>query len=141
MIYKKHALISVNNKTNLDKICQTLSKHGINIIATNTTASYINSIGYKSISVSQITKFKEILDGKVKTLHPLIYASILFDRQNKKQLKKVIDLKVPIIDFVIVPHLKKVLYLILLPFLTVQKFAVSIFAIVHLLRPILYFSF
>ncbi|PPR48019.1 MAG: Bifunctional purine biosynthesis protein PurH [Alphaproteobacteria bacterium MarineAlpha5_Bin9] len=102
MIYKKHALISVNNKTNLDKICQTLSKHGINIIATNTTASYINSIGYKSISVSQITKFKEILDGKVKTLHPLIYASILFDRQNKKQLKKVIDLKVPIIDFVIV---------------------------------------
>ena len=80
---KKYALISVFNKEKIEKICQTLLNHNINIIATGSTATYIKKSGYKCYSINYFTKFKEILDGRVKTLHPNIHASILFKRKNR----------------------------------------------------------
>ena len=74
---QQYALISVFDKSNLKIICQTLNKHKIKIISTGTTSKHIQKIGFKCESVSNLTKFKEILDGRVKTLHPKIHASLL----------------------------------------------------------------
>ena len=90
------------NKENIEKICQTLLKHNINIIATGSTSTYIKKSGYKCYHISHFIKFKEILDGRVKTLHPKIHASILFKRKNKKHIKEFKKLNFPEIDFVIV---------------------------------------
>ena len=99
---KKFALISVYNKTKLERICDLFKKNDIQIISTGSTAKYIKKIGFECFKVSDFTKFEEILDGRVKTLHPLIHASLLFDRQDKEHLYKFYDLHFPIIDFVIV---------------------------------------
>ena len=70
------SLVSVYNKKNLEKICDSFKKYNIHIISTGSTAKYIKKIGYNCLEVSHFTKFEEILDGRVKTLHPLIHASL-----------------------------------------------------------------
>ena len=101
-IKKKYALISVFDKTDLSYICQTLLKFNIGLISTGSTAKTIKKSGFKCKLVSDLTKFKEILDGRVKTLHPKIHASILHDRKNKYHIHTFKKLNFPIIDFVIV---------------------------------------
>jgi len=101
-IEKKYALISVFDKTNLSYICQTLAKFNIGLISTGSTAEVIKKAGFKCKLVSDLTKFNEILDGRVKTLHPKIHASILHDRKNKYHINSFKKLNFPIIDFVIV---------------------------------------
>ena len=98
----KYALISVYNKNNIQIICKFFKINNIQIISSGSTAKYIKKIGYKSFTINQLTKFKEMLDGRVKTLHPYIHASILYERQNKKHTKEFNKLKFPSIDFVIV---------------------------------------
>ena len=99
---KRHALISVYNKSGLEELCKSLKKFNIDIISTGSTAIKIRELGFKCKDVSKLTKFKEILDGRVKTLEPKIHASILYDRLNKKHEEKFKDLNFPKIDFVIV---------------------------------------
>ena len=99
---ERFALISIYNKEKIEFICDTFKKNNIQIISTGSTANYIEKIGFKCSKVSDFTKFEEILDGRVKTLHPLIHASLLFDRNNKKHINKFKNLHFPIIDFVIV---------------------------------------
>ena len=101
-IEKKYALISVFDKTDLFYICQTLTKYKIGLISTGSTAQKIIEAGFKCKLVSDLTKFKEILDGRVKTLNPKIHASILHDRKNKYHVNTFKKLNFPIIDFVIV---------------------------------------
>ena len=101
-IEKKYALISVFDKTDLSYICQTLAKFNIGLISTGSTAEVIKKAGFKCKLVSDLTKFNEILDGRVKTLHPKIHASILHDRKNKCHINSFKKLNFPIIDFVIV---------------------------------------
>ena len=59
-------------------------------------------MGFKCIDISKITKFKEMLDGRIKTINPLIYASLLYLRKNKKHKKQFLSLKIPEISIVIV---------------------------------------
>ena len=99
---KRNALISVYDKSSLNKICAILDKFNIGIISTGATARKIISLGYDCSEVSSLTKFKEILDGRVKTLNPKLHASILFKRNNPEHVKTFKKLKFPIIDFVIV---------------------------------------
>jgi phosphoribosylaminoimidazolecarboxamide formyltransferase / IMP cyclohydrolase len=99
---KRNALISVYDKSSLEKICSVLKKFNIDIISTGATAKKIVSLGYKCKEISNLTKFKEILDGRVKTLNPKLHASILYKRNNPKHIKTFVKLKFPIIDFVIV---------------------------------------
>ena len=101
-VEKKYALISVFDKTDLSYICQTLDRFNIGLISTGSTAKTIKKAGFKCKLVSDLTKFKEILDGRVKTLHPKIHASILHDRKNKYHIHTFKELNFPIIDFVIV---------------------------------------
>jgi len=98
----RNALISTYYKENLDIVCKNLVKFNINIISTGSTSDYISSLGYKNKKIEKITQFKEILDGRVKNLHPKIYASLLYDRKNKKHISTFKKLNFPSIDFVIV---------------------------------------
>jgi phosphoribosylaminoimidazolecarboxamide formyltransferase/IMP cyclohydrolase len=72
------------------------------MISTGATAKKIISLGYECKEISSLTKFKEILDGRVKTLNPKLHASILYKRQNPEHEKVFKKLNFPIIDFVIV---------------------------------------
>ena len=101
-IKEQYALISVFDKINLDFVCKVFKKNNIKIISTGSTSKYIKKIGYSSISVSNLTKFKEILDGRVKTIHPKIHASLLYKRSDKKHIKSFSKLNFPSINFVIV---------------------------------------
>ena len=99
---KKHALISVFNKDGIVELCKIFINHQIEIIATESTAKHISSYGIACKTISNITKFNELLDGRVKTLHPKIHASLLFNRKNRKHLNMFKRLNFPIIDFVVV---------------------------------------
>ena len=98
----KRAIISVSDKSHLIKILPTLKKFKVEILSSGGTYKYIRKLGFKSVEISDFTKFHEILDGRVKTLHPKIHSGILFKRDSKKHLNqmKVQDYKN--IDLVIV---------------------------------------
>ena len=99
---KKYALISVFNKQKLNILCAGLKKFNIEFISTGSTAKYIKKLGFKCYEISKLTKFPEILDGRVKTIHPKIHASLLFDRKKESHRKIFNKLQFPQIDFVIV---------------------------------------
>ena len=82
----KQALISVSDKNNLEKILKTLKKFKIKIISSGGTYKNITKLGYKSSEVSKFTNSSEILDGRVKTLHPKVHAGILNKRNKKTRL-------------------------------------------------------
>jgi phosphoribosylaminoimidazolecarboxamide formyltransferase/IMP cyclohydrolase len=96
------ALISVSDKTNLSKVLQTLDKYKIKIISSGGTYKSIKKLGYSCTEVSAYTGFKEMLDGRIKTLHPKIHAGILHDRSNKKHAKEMSKKKFPSLDLIIV---------------------------------------
>ena len=102
IIDQKYALISVYNKSKLLYLCNNLKKHNFKFISTGSTAKQIKSLGHKCYEISKLTKFKEILDGRVKTLNPKIHGSILYDRENKNQFKEFKMLNTPKIDLVVV---------------------------------------
>ena len=99
---KRYALISVFDKKKLKLICEKFIKFNIGIIATDSTAEQIYKLGFDCELVSDLTRFKEILDGRVKTLHPKIHASLLYNRKNTTHLRTFDRLNFPTIDFVIV---------------------------------------
>ena len=98
-----NVLISVSDKSNLDKIARFLDNLNCNIISTGGTYNYLKNIKVKNLSkVSEITNSPEILDGRVKTLHPLIHGGILAKRNNKKHLDEINNISGLFIDMVIV---------------------------------------
>ena len=98
----KNALISVSNKENLVSLLKTLKKFKINIISSGGTYAAIKKLGYECTELAKYTGFKEMLDGRVKTLHPKIHAGILHDRQNKKHKNEMSKQNFPAIDLIIV---------------------------------------
>jgi len=98
----KNALISVSDKGELISILKILKKYNINIISSGGTHSSIRKLGYSCTEISKYTGFKEMLDGRVKTLHPKIHAGILHDRFNKKHQGEMNKQKFPSIDLIIV---------------------------------------
>ena len=87
----KRALISVSDKNNLINLLKVLKKYNIEIISSGGTFKEIRKLKYKCLEVSDYTHSPEILNGRVKTLHPKIHAGILSKRNNishQKDLKK-----------------------------------------------------
>jgi len=82
----KRALISVSNKDDIVEFSKKLTKLGFEILSTGGTANILRKKGLKIIDVSDVTGFPEILDGRVKTLHPFIHAGILAKRKEKKHM-------------------------------------------------------
>ena len=103
MLHKiKNALISVSDKTYLDDVLKMLNKYNIKIISSGGTYKAIKNLGYKCTEVSKYTGFDEMLDGRVKTLHPKIHAGILHDRTNRKHIVEMSKKKFPPLDLIIV---------------------------------------
>ncbi len=98
----KYALISVYKKNNLRYLCSNLIKNNYRLISTGSTGKKIRSMGFKCIDISKVTKFKEMFDGRIKTINPLIYASLLYVRDKKIHKKQFLSLNVPEISIVIV---------------------------------------
>ena len=99
---QKFALISVFDKGNLRYLCTNLKKYNYKFISTGSTGNKIRGMGFSCKDISKITKFKEMLDGRVKTINPLIYSSLLYKRENEFHKKQFLSLKIPEIDIVIV---------------------------------------
>tara|TARA_B100000242_G_scaffold231512_1_gene171535 strand:+ start:665 stop:1264 length:600 start_codon:yes stop_codon:yes gene_type:complete len=99
---KKFALISVFEKKNLKYLCSNLSKFNYSFLSSGSTGKKIRDLGYKCEDISKLTKFKEMFGGRVKTLNPLIYSSLLYIRDNKLHKKQFKLLNFPKIDIVIV---------------------------------------
>ena len=87
----KKAIISLSDKTEISLVLKILKKYNVKIISSGGTSEKIKKYGYKCKEISKYTNSDEILDGRVKTLHPKLYAGILSKRENKnhkKELKK-----------------------------------------------------
>ena len=98
----KNALVSVSDKENLISLLKTFKKFNIRVISSGGTHKFIRKLGYNCTELSNYTGFKEMLDGRVKTLHPKIHAGILHDRQNKKHKTEMSKQKFPSIDLIVV---------------------------------------
>tara|TARA_B100001057_G_scaffold352330_1_gene354012 strand:+ start:2806 stop:4362 length:1557 start_codon:yes stop_codon:yes gene_type:complete len=98
----KTALISISDKTNLKSLLFALKKYNIKIISSGGTSKEIKRLKFKCIEVSKFTGSNEILNGRIKTLHPKIHAGILNKRNNKSDLKELKMNNYENIDLVIV---------------------------------------
>ena len=98
----KRALISVSDKKNLKPLLNSLKKFEIEIISSGGTYKEIKKLKYECTEVSNYTGSEEILDGRVKTLHPKIHAGILNKRNNKSHHRDLINNEFKNIDLVIV---------------------------------------
>ena len=96
------ALISVSDKKNLKPLLNSLKKNNIKIISSGGTYKEIKKLKFKCLEVSEFTNSPEILEGRVKTLHPKIHAGILNKRKNKTHLKDLKKNNFENIDLVIV---------------------------------------
>jgi phosphoribosylaminoimidazolecarboxamide formyltransferase/IMP cyclohydrolase len=91
LIKIKKALISVSDKTNLKEVLECLKANNVEIISTGGSYKFIKDLGFKCTEISEYTKFPEILDGRLKTLHPKIHGGLLAkadDKEHQDQIKK-----------------------------------------------------
>lgn len=98
----KRALISVSDKTGIVEFVKELIQLDYEIISTGGTKSTLEQAGLKVMGISEITHFPEILDGRVKTLHPLVHGGLLALRDNPSHQLQVQENKIEYIDMVVV---------------------------------------
>lgn len=96
------ALISVSDKTGIVEFAKELALLGVEIVSTGGTYKTLKEEGVKATEISELTGFPECLDGRVKTLHPIVHAGILAMRANPDHMKQLADQGIDTIDFVIV---------------------------------------
>ena len=98
----RRALVSVYNKDRLLEVGKALDSAGVEILSTGSTAKNLVAAGIPVTEVSQYTGFPEIMDGRVKTLHPRIHAGILADQNNAEHLEAIAGLEIEPFDVVII---------------------------------------
>ena len=98
----KRALISVSDKSNIVEFAKGLEKFGFEIISTGGTYTHLKNNGVNCISIEDVTSFPEILEGRVKTLHPKIHGGLLSKRGNELHSKHVKENNIEYIDLVCV---------------------------------------
>lgn len=96
------ALISVTDKSNIDYFAKNLEELGYEIVSTGGTLKVLKKQNIKAIDISEVTKFPEILDGRVKTLSPKIHGGILYKRGNKSHEETIKEQGIEAIDIVVV---------------------------------------
>lgn len=102
MIKIKRALISLSDKTGIIELAKELKNFGVEIISTGGTAKLLRENNIEVIEVSAYTGFPEMLDGRVKTLHPKIHAGLLALRNNAEHVKTIGEHSIGLIDMVVV---------------------------------------
>jgi phosphoribosylaminoimidazolecarboxamide formyltransferase/IMP cyclohydrolase len=98
----QRAIISVSSKSGLSELALTLKGFGVEILSTGGTKKYLDGIGANPIEVSSYTGFPEIMDGRVKTLHPKVHGGILNIRDNEEHQKAMRALDIKHIDMIVV---------------------------------------
>lgn len=98
----RRVLISVSDKTGIIPFAKELIKRDIEIISTGGTYRTLKEAGIDVIEVSEVTGFPEILDGRVKTLHPKVHGGLLAIRTNESHLKQIMEYGISLIDCVVV---------------------------------------
>ena len=96
------ALLSVSDKTGLIEFARALAGHGIDLVSTGGTAKAIAAAGLKVSDVSDLTGFPEMMDGRVKTLHPKVHGGLLAIRDNAEHAKAMKDHGIAPIDLLVV---------------------------------------
>lgn len=96
------ALISVSDKSGLAEFVQSLTEHNIEIISTGGTAKFLRDNGFIVTDVSEVTGFPEMMDGRVKTLHPKIHGAFLALRDNSEHVESMIRHEITPIDLIVV---------------------------------------
>ncbi|NLK49399.1 MAG: bifunctional phosphoribosylaminoimidazolecarboxamide formyltransferase/IMP cyclohydrolase [Candidatus Cloacimonetes bacterium] len=99
---KRYALISVSDKTGIETLAQGLEALGYQILSTSNTARHLKNYCQSVVEISDLTAFPEILDGRVKTLHPIIHAGILARRDNAEHTYTLQEMDISPIDVVVV---------------------------------------
>jgi phosphoribosylaminoimidazolecarboxamide formyltransferase/IMP cyclohydrolase len=96
------ALISVSDKTGLVELARALARHGVEIVSTGGTKGELARAGLKVIDVSQLTGFPEMMDGRVKTLHPAVHGGLLAIRDNAEHAAALAQHDIRPIDLLVV---------------------------------------
>lgn len=99
---KKRALISVSDKNGLTEFAQFLEQNHYELISTGGTFKHLKEAGLNPIQIDEVTEFPEMLDGRVKTLHPKVHGGLLAVRNNEEHMKTVQEHGIGLIDMVIV---------------------------------------
>lgn len=98
----QRAIVSVSDKSNLSELAFCLNEYNIEILSTGGTKKYLDSIGINPVEVSSYTGFPEIMDGRVKTLHPKVHGGILNIRDNTEHQSAMKVHKIQNIDMIVV---------------------------------------
>src|SRR5438552_7480710 len=98
----QRALLSVSDKTGLVALAQTLAAADVELISTGGTAKALREAGLKVTDLSAYTGFPEMLDGRVKTLHPKVHGGLLYLRENPEHVRAVSQYGIEAIDLVVV---------------------------------------
>lgn len=98
----QRALVSVSDKAGIVEFCRGLVKMGVEIISTGGTARVLSGAGIPVRSISDLTGFPEMMDGRVKTLHPKVHGALLALRDNPAHMKDVEANGIELIDLVVV---------------------------------------
>ncbi|WP_079478656.1 bifunctional phosphoribosylaminoimidazolecarboxamide formyltransferase/IMP cyclohydrolase [Halobacillus salinus] len=99
---KKRALLSVSDKTGLAEFAKNLHELDYELVSTGGTKRAIEEAGVPVMSISEVTEFPEIMDGRVKTLHPSVHGGLLAKRSNESHMSQLEELGIETIDLVAV---------------------------------------
>ncbi|MEU4288171.1 bifunctional phosphoribosylaminoimidazolecarboxamide formyltransferase/IMP cyclohydrolase [Kribbella sp. NPDC026596] len=97
----RRALISVYDKTGLEELAKALSEAGVQIVSTGSTAGRIAAAGVPVTKVEELTGFPECLDGRVKTLHPMVHAGLLADVRKPDHVEQLSEMRVEPFDLLV----------------------------------------
>ncbi|MGH9881305.1 MAG: hypothetical protein ACRD6N_07700, partial [Pyrinomonadaceae bacterium] len=98
----QRALISVSDRTGIVEFARTLKEFNIEIISTGGTARHLRDSGIEIREISDLTGFPEIMDGRVKTLHPRVHGGLLALRDNPEHLASMVEHGIEPIDMLVV---------------------------------------
>ncbi len=98
----KRALLSVSDKTGLIELGQSLARHGVALVSTGGTAKALREAGLDVMDISDLTGFPEMMDGRVKTLHPNVHGGLLAVRDNPEHVASMAEHGIGAIDLVVV---------------------------------------
>lgn len=102
LVKVNRALLSVSDKTDLVPFARRLAEHGVELISTGGTAKALQDAGLNVISIDEVTQFPEMMNGRVKTLHPKVHGGLLALRDNKEHLAAMNEHDIHPIDLVCV---------------------------------------
>jgi phosphoribosylaminoimidazolecarboxamide formyltransferase/IMP cyclohydrolase len=98
----RRALISLSDKSGLDELAAALAKAGVELVSTGGTAAKLRDLGHAVRDISDLTGFPEMMDGRVKTLHPKVHGGLLAVRDNAEHVAAMEDHAIGAIDLVVV---------------------------------------